>query len=166
MSLPPWNWKRAMITLYSRPLMEPTENPIAPTVDRRSFLRLTAAMGAGALLSGRQWSLAAAPTIPLQQLARFPEKTDLILLTERPPQLETPIKYFRQDLTPNDAFFVRWHMSAIPTSVDLSTFRLQVAGHVDRPTSLSVAQFKKEFKPVSLVAVAQCSGNSRSFFEP
>src|SRR5438094_853315 len=90
------------------------------------------------------------------QMARFPEKTDLILLTDRPPQLETPIRYFRQDLTPNDAFFVRWHLSAIPTAVDLSTFRLDVAGHVERPVSLSVAQLKKEFKPVSLVAVAQC----------
>src|SRR5439155_20187511 len=141
-------------------------------MNRRSFLRTAAAVagaGAAAALPGRVWAQQSPTTLPpggRAQMARFPEKTDLILLTDRPPQLETPIRYFRQDLTPNDAFFVRWHLSAIPTAVDLSTFRLQVAGHVDRPTSLSVAQFKKEFKPVSLVAVAQCSGNSRSFFEP
>src|SRR5439155_12183149 len=161
MSLPPWNWKRATITLYSRPLMEPTENPLAPTVARRSFLRLTAALGAGALLSGRQWSLAAAPTIPLQQIARFPEKTDLILLTERPPPLETPIKYFRQDLTPNDAFFVRWHMSGIPTVVNPKTFRLSLAGHVNQPLSLSLQALRTQYEHVSLIAVAQCSGTSR-----
>src|SRR5437868_2821195 len=146
--------------------MEPTENRNASVIDRRSFLRLSAALGAGTLLSGRQWSLAAAPTIPLQQLARFPEKADLILLTERPPQLETPIRYFRQDLTPNDAFFVRWHFSGVPTLVNPKTFRLSLAGHVNQPLSLSLHDLRTQFEPVSLIAVAQCSGNSRGFFEP
>ncbi len=100
------------------------------------------------------------------RLVKFPEKTEMILLTDRPPQLETPLKYFKQDLTPNEAFFVRWHLSGIPTSVDLGTFRLSVGGHVEKPLSLSVADLKKNFEPVSLVAVGQCSGNSRSFFQP
>src|SRR5205814_2103472 len=100
------------------------------------------------------------------QMARFPEKTDLILLTDRPPQLETPIKIFRQDITPNDAFFVRWHWSGIPTSVDLTTFRLALAGHVDKPLDLSLDQLRNEFEPVSMLAVGQCSGNSRGFFQP
>src|SRR5438552_1609349 len=108
--------------------------------DRRSFLRLAGALGAGAALP--RWAWAQSPTtrpvVRRIQMARFPEKADLILLTDRPPQLETPIRYFRQDLTPNDAFFVRWHHSAIPTSVDLATFRLEVGGHVDRPLKLSV----------------------------
>ena len=29
-----------------------------------------------------------------RQMARYPQKTDLILLTDRPPQLETPLRYF------------------------------------------------------------------------
>src|SRR5207249_1777677 len=36
---------------------------------------------------------------PAPRAVAFPEKTELILLTDRPPQLETPIKYFRQDIT-------------------------------------------------------------------
>ncbi|MDB5293913.1 MAG: putative cytochrome dehydrogenase-related protein, partial [Phycisphaerales bacterium] len=78
-------------------------------LNRRAFLRLAAAAGAGALFPARSFgadrltsSSQAAP-----ELARFPEKTDLILLTDRPPQLETPLRYFRQELTPNEAFFVR-----------------------------------------------------------
>jgi sulfite dehydrogenase (cytochrome) subunit A len=101
-----------------------------------------------------------------RQLARYPQKTDLILLTDRPPQLETPLRYFRSDLTPNDAFFVRWHVSGIPTSVDLRTFRLEVGGHVRRPLSLSMKDLQSKFEPVSLVALCQCAGNSRSLFEP
>jgi DMSO/TMAO reductase YedYZ molybdopterin-dependent catalytic subunit len=99
-------------------------------------------------------------------MVRFPEKTDLILLTDRPPNLEMPAKYFKDDLTPNDAFFVRWHLGVIPTSVDPATFRLSVAGHVDEPLSLSLDQLRKDFEPVSVVAVCQCSGNSRALYEP
>jgi len=100
------------------------------------------------------------------ELARFPEKTELILLTDRPPQLETPLHYFRQDLTPNEAFFVRWHLEGIPTTVDLRTFRLSVSGHVRQPVQLSVDDLRTQFEANSVIAVNQCSGNSRSFFEP
>jgi DMSO/TMAO reductase YedYZ molybdopterin-dependent catalytic subunit len=90
----------------------------------------------------------------------------MILLTDRPPQLETPLHYFRQDLTPNEAFFVRWHLEGIPTSVDLRTFRLNVSGHVGQPLQLSVDDLRSQFEPISIIAVNQCSGNSRSFFVP
>ena len=100
------------------------------------------------------------------EMARYPEKTELILLTDRPPQLETPLRYFRTDLTPNDAFFVRWHLSGIPTTVDLRTFRLEVGGHVKKPLSLSLNDLQTKFEPVSVVALTQCAGNSRGLFEP
>jgi len=95
-----------------------------------------------------------------------PKKENLILLTDRPPQLETPLHYFRQDLTPNSAFFVRWHLSGLPTSVDLRTVRLNVAGHVKTPLSLSFHELTTRFPTVSMVAVNQCSGNSRSYYDP
>src|SRR5438045_708926 len=81
-------------------------------LDRRAFLRMASAAGAAALLpetARTEEAAASQPAAPVgPQLVRFPEKTDLILLTDRPPQLETPLKYFRTDLTPNDAMFVRW----------------------------------------------------------
>jgi DMSO/TMAO reductase YedYZ molybdopterin-dependent catalytic subunit len=122
--------------------------------------------GTGASASGN--TPVAAPSVAASQpeMARFPEKTDLILLTDRPPQLETPIKYFETDLTPNEAFFVRWHLADIPTSVDPAQFRLAVRGHVNNAFNLSVDELKSGFEAVSIVAVNQCSGNSRSLFEP
>jgi DMSO/TMAO reductase YedYZ molybdopterin-dependent catalytic subunit len=101
-----------------------------------------------------------------QTLARFPQKTDLILLTDRPPQLETPVRYLLSDLTANDAFFVRWHLSGIPTKVDRDSFRLDVSGKVNKPLSLSLSDLQSKFEPVSLVVFAQCAGNFRSWFEP
>jgi len=99
-------------------------------------------------------------------MVRYPEKADLILLTSRPPQLETPMKYFETAITPNNAFFVRYHVFPIPTSVDLATWRLKVQGHVDRPLELSMSDLKTKFPASRLTAVAQCSGNSRGRFSP
>lgn len=135
-------------------------------INRREFMRALGAAGAGtAMVPITTW---ANPDThqPLEQLVRFPEKSDLILRTDRPPQLETPLHYFQADLTPNDAFYVRWHLEGIPTSVDPGTFRLQISGHVERPLSLSLSDLRRQFDSVSLIAVNQCSGNSRSYFEP
>jgi sulfite dehydrogenase (cytochrome) subunit A len=135
-------------------------------MNRRRFLQLAGASG-GAWIVGCNRA-ASVPNISSNapDLARFPEKAELLLLTDRPPQLETPLHYFRQDLTPNEAFFVRWHLEAIPTSVDLRTFRLNVSGHVRKPLQLSMDDLRTQFEPTSIIAVNQCSGNSRSFFEP
>jgi len=69
----------------------------------------------------------------LRTWARYPEKTDLMMLADRPPLLETPAHYFLQDLTPNDAYFVRWHYAGLPTRVGLRTFRTEVIGAANRP---------------------------------
>lgn len=100
-------------------------------------------------------------------LARYPGKRPLIQLTSRPPQLETPFSVFNEGaITPNDAFFVRYHLSGIPLSIDPDAFRVEVKGKVDRPLSLSLTDLKTSFEPLEIVAVNQCSGNSRGFVEP
>jgi sulfite dehydrogenase (cytochrome) subunit A len=90
----------------------------------------------------------------------------MILLTDRPPQLETPLHYFREDFTPNDAFFVRWHFAGIPTEVHAAEWRSEVTGSVNRPLQFSLDDLRRRFKVVSLAAVNQCSGNSRGLFDP
>ena len=98
-------------------------------------------------------------------LARFPGKVPMRVVNDRPPCLETPWRYFRHDLTPNDAFYVRWHLQAIPTAVDPATWRLRIDGAVDRPLELSMADLKR-LGGDEVVAVNQCSGNSRSLLAP
>lgn len=102
-----------------------------------------------------------------RSLVKFPQKRPLILLTTRPPQLETPFSVFNEGLlTPNDAFFVRYHLSQVPVSIDPATFTLTIKGKVNSPLTLSLADLKTKFEPVELVAVNQCSGNGRGFFTP
>src|SRR5262249_12335843 len=133
----------------------------------RRRLLLTAAATALTTVAGRRLAAAADidPVVAGRPLVRYPEKTDLILLTARPPQLETPRAYFDRAITPNDAFFVRYHVFPIPTYVDLAQWRLDVKGHVDTPLSLSMDDLKK-FPRASVTAVAQCSRNSRGRFTP
>jgi len=101
-----------------------------------------------------------------RRLVKYPQKRPLILLTSRPPQLETPFSVFNEGaITPNDAFYVRYHLADIPLSIDPDAFRLEIKGLVDTPLSLSLADLKK-FEPVEIVAVCQCSGNSRGFSQP
>ncbi len=85
------------------------------------MFRLAAQFTPGLLLAGRDDSSTLLPRNSFsdpRRTVRFPEKRELMLLTDRPPQLETPLHYFRQDVTPNEAFFVRWHVAGIPTHVD------------------------------------------------
>ena len=96
----------------------------------------------------------------------FPEKGALILQRTRPPLLETPFEVFDQSVfTPNDRFYVRWHWAVIPTEIDVGSFRLAVRGHVEKSVSLSLDEILA-LPRVELVAVNQCSGNSRGYFQP
>lgn len=99
-------------------------------------------------------------------LVRAPGKKPLKLLTERPYNLETPLQYFKEDLTPNDVFFVRWHLSQLPQAVDEDSFRLRVYGDVARPLALSMYDLRTKFPAHKVVALCQCAGNARSCFRP
>ena len=95
-----------------------------------------------------------------------PGKVPLILLTDRPVQLETQRHYFQTAFTPNEAFYVRWHLDGIPNAVDLKEWKLRIEGKVAKPQAWSLSELMQKFKPVSLAAVNQCSGNSRSRMQP
>lgn len=143
--------------------------------NRRQFLRATGVLGAAAIFAPH-FSVGAAEhkkiILPFEngerELVAYPQKRPLIRLTSRPPQLETPFSVFNEGIiTPNDAFFVRYHLTnSPPKNLDLATFRLSVKGKVNSPLSLSIAQLKSQFDPVEIVAVNQCSGNSRGFSQP
>ncbi|MBB5685473.1 DMSO/TMAO reductase YedYZ molybdopterin-dependent catalytic subunit [Sphingobium boeckii] len=147
-------------------------------IDRRQILAgISATMLAGCGRrqaeeeAGKAAGLADRVTLPFangeRPLVTYPQKRPMIGLTVRPPQLETPFSVFGEGaITPNDAFFVRYHMADIPLSIDPAAYRLAVGGHVKIPLSLSLAQLKTDFAPTEIVAVNQCSGNSRGFSDP
>src|ERR1700709_170631 len=99
-------------------------------------------------------------------LVKNPQKRPMIGLTSRPPQLETPFSIFNDGpITPNNAFFVRYHLADVPLDIDPDKFTLEIKGKVDHPLKLSLKDIRK-LRSVDLVAVNQCSGNSRGFSTP
>ena len=127
--------------------------------------------GAGLFAASRLARAAETATLPFangeRPLVAYPGKRPLLVLTARPPQLETPFAVFNESvITPNDAFFVRYHLADIPLKIDPDAYSIEVKGKLDKPSTISLQELKTGFDAVELVAVNQCSGNGRGFFEP
>jgi DMSO/TMAO reductase YedYZ molybdopterin-dependent catalytic subunit len=143
--------------------------------------RLLEGASAGAALAGLGVPLAqaAVPGLPealppgmrgAAVLEALPGKKPLIKLAYRPPNYETPLEYFREPITPNDAFFVRYHLAGIPEAndkaIDPKTWRVEIGGDgANGQASLSLDDLKA-MPSAEVVAVNQCSGNRRGLFEP
>lgn len=138
-------------------------------LDRRQWLTGVGALGLANLAGG---GVASAKTITLpfghgeREIVQYPGKRPLIRLTARPPQLETPFAIFNEGvITPNDAYFVRYHLAGLPQAIDADNYKIAIGGKVNTPLNISLAELKA-MEPQEYVAVTQCSGNSRGLFEP
>jgi DMSO/TMAO reductase YedYZ molybdopterin-dependent catalytic subunit len=133
---------------------------------RRSVLKTAAG---GLLMTGAaHLSRAALPAGALESetLESLAGKEPLLKRTFRPPNYETPLAHLSDAITPNNRFFVRWHLANIP-AVDTDSWRLKVAGDASsRPGELTLNQLKTQFEPVEVAAVCQCAGNRRGLAEP
>lgn len=147
-------------------------------LDRRGFLSAGAAATLGAVAGNGFGNLrdanAAVANMPDALLAgvrseavldALPGKKPLIKLSYRPPNYETPIEYFRTAITPNDVFFVRYHLSDIP-EVDATSWKLSVGGEGASGQAEITLDQLKSMPAVEVVAVNQCSGNRRGLFQP
>jgi DMSO/TMAO reductase YedYZ molybdopterin-dependent catalytic subunit len=136
-------------------------------MDRRSFV--LAASGATLLsLDGRRALAAGLPSGAIESgaLEALPGKAPLIKRSYRPPNYETPVDLFDSAITPNRAFFVRWHLANIP-NVDVASWRLKVGGAAAAtPAEYSLDELKRGFENVEVTAVCQCSGSRRGLSDP
>lgn len=99
-------------------------------------------------------------------LDALPGKKPLIKRLYRAPNYESPVDVFNEAYTPNDQFFVRWHLSNIP-EVDAAEWRLSIGGDgATTPFELSLAQLASDFEQVEVTAVCQCAGNRRGLSDP
>jgi DMSO/TMAO reductase YedYZ molybdopterin-dependent catalytic subunit len=127
----------------------------------RILPRVAAAAGGAPLVSGLP-----AGEYDTAVLDALPGKKPLIKLSYRPPNYETPITYFDTVVTPNDAFFVRYHLADIP-SIELRSWKLRIGGEaVATPLELTLADLQNGYEQVETAAVCQCSGNRRGLSDP
>jgi DMSO/TMAO reductase YedYZ molybdopterin-dependent catalytic subunit len=96
----------------------------------------------------------------------LPGKVPLIKKTFRPPNYETPVSYLNEAFTPNNAFYVRYHLVNIP-EVNPRDWVLKVGGDAaSTAMQFTLDELKKGFEQVEVAAVNQCSGNRRGLFQP
>lgn len=116
---------------------------------RRNLLRLAA--GGAAL-----------PAFPFAD-APVAKKTGMIVRSARPEDLEMPLSFFNDYITPVEHFFIRTHTYA--PQVDLAQWRLTVEGQVQNPLTLTLADIK-QMPRVELTSVLECAGNGRALYQP
>lgn len=146
------------------------QNSKRDAMNRREFFKTTA-LSAGAMTLGTNILEAGETHQPIdnREISKFafPEKRPMITYSDRPPLLESPREVFTSALTPNDQFFVRWHMPNIPTYNDPKTYTIKVDGLAEKELEITLEELKSDkYEQVELTAVLQCGGNSRSAFTP
>ena len=77
------------------------------------------------------------------------------------------MEFFKELYTPNDAFYVRYHLAGVPqvecTGLAPARRWRQLA---ERPREFTLSELRRDFEQVEIAAVNQCSGNRRGLFEP
>ena len=126
---------------------------------RRSFLRIASAAALAARAINPLLTWAAEPSV-----INFPGKDGMIVRSYRFIDLETPVEFMTDWITPVNHFFVRNHMLE-PARIDVGSWKLSIGGAVERPLTLTFAELEKV--PVHSVTNAmECAGNGRSMQNP
>jgi DMSO/TMAO reductase YedYZ molybdopterin-dependent catalytic subunit len=98
-----------------------------------------------------------------QDSSKDSQKVGMIVRSTRPEDLEMPLSGFADYITPIEHFFVRTHVY-VPT-VELNQWRLKIEGDVTTRLSLTMDDLRA-MPATELVAVVECAGNGRGFYEP
>ncbi len=133
-------------------------------------------VGAALAVSGLKFSpadaagVALTPGVPagldvVAAMEALPGKKPLIRLSDRPPNYESPLEYFRTPITPNDQFFVRYHLSDIP-EIKAESYKIAVGGDGANGQAEITLDDLKKMPVFEVVAVNQCSGNRRGLSRP
>ena len=131
--------------------------------------------GAGAALLASPAVAAESTRIPAElpdgtrdiaQFVNLPDKRRLLRLADRPPNYATPVNVFADAVTPNDRFFVRYHLAGVPSAADMDNWSLSISGDaVERPIQLKLSDLL-DLPSNEVLSVCQCAGNRRGFCDP
>lgn len=91
---------------------------------------------------------------------------DLVVLNERPWNIETPAHLLDDAITPLDKMFVR-NNGTIPENIEAKNWTLTIEGEsVKAPKTFTLDELKKKFKHYTYQLQLECAGNGRSGFSP
>ncbi|HYH43937.1 MAG TPA: sulfite oxidase [Burkholderiales bacterium] len=141
---------------------------------RRDFLGALAGMGAsaavGAALPSAAWGQAA-PKPPAQPAGTVSNEAvlagkDAALKphSDRPLTASATAEYLGDDVTPTSRHFVRNNL--FTPDFDEAKHTVEIAGLVDKPMTLTLAELRARFPEVSTQAMIECAGSGRTGFSP
>jgi DMSO/TMAO reductase YedYZ molybdopterin-dependent catalytic subunit len=123
---------------------------------RREILKGGLAAAGLGVLGFPEWAMPA--LAQGETLVPFTDLPDNINLTPTPDRRIIDIRKISGTLTPRDQFFTTQHYGH--PDIDQATYRLKIAGLVDRPLSISLDELK-QMRSTEIVFGFECSGNRR-----
>ena len=107
------------------------------------------------------------PLLPFGEKDALKNKhKDLIVLGDKPWNVETPTWLLDDPVTPIDKMFIR-NNGLVPETIDIDNWTLTIDGEsVKKSKSYTIKELKKKFKEYSYNLVLECGGNGRSGFTP
>lgn len=141
---------------------------------RRDFVKKSALAGFASLLGtpvifGKNLPGALAP-IALEEDTNFydlyKKERELMILNDRPWNVETPAHLLDDAVTPASKMFVR-NNGLVPDQPDPATWTITIDGEsVPNPKTYTLAELKRKFTPHTYRLVLECGGNGRKEFNP
>ena len=96
----------------------------------------------------------------------FKKHKDMIVLNDKPWNIESAAHLLDDKITPNSAMFIR-NNGRIPENIDASNWVLTIDGEsVKQPKSYSLSDLKTKFKQHTYQLTLECGGNGRSEYDP
>ena len=90
----------------------------------------------------------------------------LVVLNDKPWNVETPAHLLDDAITPADKLFIR-NNGLMPPTVSVDTWTLTVNGEsVKKAKTYTLADLKKKFRPYTYQLTLECAGNGRSGYVP
>lgn len=126
---------------------------------RRTFLKSasSALVASSALHPLLMWAADQSPV-------GVPGKDGMIVRSYRFLDLEMPVEYMKDWITPVNHFFVRNHMFG-PAEEELKDWKLSISGAVETPLTFTLADLQK-LGSRSVINTMECAGNGRSLHKP
>lgn len=103
---------------------------------------------------------------PIKDFALEGKHPDLVVLNDKPWNVETPAHLLDDAITPADKLFIR-NNGHTPENVDAKNWTLTIDGEaVPQPITISIAELKSNFKHYTYRLTLECGGNGRAEFNP
>ncbi|NNC50347.1 MAG: sulfite oxidase [Flaviramulus sp.] len=96
----------------------------------------------------------------------FSKNKEMIVLNDKPWNIEAQAHLLDDKITPNSAMFIR-NNGLIPENIDVRNWTLTIDGEsVNKEKTYTLNELKSKFKEYSYQLTLECGGNGRSEFNP